>query len=90
MAAGNAAIFDAQARSCLIGFTRSALQVIQSEHIDAAAALAETGERYATMLETIEDPLIAGRAADMRDAVEHWALNGPTRLRTGFEQLESQ
>ena len=65
----NAAIFDAQALMLLDpALLKSALQVIESEHIDAAGALAEAGERYATMLETIDDPLIAGRAADMRDA----------------------
>jgi phosphoenolpyruvate-protein phosphotransferase/dihydroxyacetone kinase phosphotransfer subunit len=66
----NAAIFDAQALMLLDpALLKSALQVIQSEQIDAAGALAEAGERYATMLESIDDPLIAGRAADMRDAV---------------------
>jgi phosphoenolpyruvate-protein phosphotransferase len=31
--------------------------------------LAESGERFASTLETLDDPLIAGRAVDMRDAV---------------------
>ena len=47
----------------------STLQEIEAKHIDAAGALAESGERYASTLETIDDPLIAGRAVDMRDAV---------------------
>jgi phosphoenolpyruvate-protein phosphotransferase len=47
----------------------STLQEIQAKQIDAAGALAGAGERYASTLETIDDPLIAGRAVDMRDAV---------------------
>jgi phosphoenolpyruvate-protein phosphotransferase/dihydroxyacetone kinase phosphotransfer subunit len=71
----DAAIFDAQALMLLDpALGESALRVIESEHIDAAGALAEAGERYATTLETIDDPLIAGRAVDMRDAVSR-ALN---------------
>jgi phosphoenolpyruvate-protein phosphotransferase len=65
-----AAIFDAQAimlRDPTL--LDSALHEIEAEHIDAAGALAESGERYASILETIDDPLIAGRAVDMRDAV---------------------
>jgi multiphosphoryl transfer protein len=66
----NAAIFDAQALMLLDpALLESALHVIESEHIDAAGALAEAGERYASTLETVDDPLIAGRAVDMRDAV---------------------
>ncbi len=66
----NAAIFDAQALMLLDpGLLESALHVIQTEYIDAAGALAEAGERYASMLETVDDPLIAGRAVDMRDAI---------------------
>jgi multiphosphoryl transfer protein len=66
----NAAIFEAQALMLLDpALLESALHVIESEHIDAAGALAEAGERYASTLETVDDPLIAGRAVDMRDAV---------------------
>src|SRR5712691_7868638 len=66
----NAAIFDAQALMLLDpALLKSALHMIKSEHVDAAGALAEAGELYATTLETIDDPLIAGRAADMRDAI---------------------
>jgi len=66
----NAAIFDAQALMLLDpALLESALHVIESEHIDAAGALAEAGERYASTLEKVDDPLIAGRAVDMRDAV---------------------
>ena len=66
----NAAIFDAQALMLLDpGLLESALHMIESEHIDAAGALATTAERYASTLETLDDPLLAARAVDMRDAV---------------------
>ena len=65
-----AAIFDAQALMLRDpALLESTLHEIESKHIDAAGALAESGERYASTLETIDDPLIAGRAVDMRDAV---------------------
>lgn len=65
-----AAIFDAQALMLRDpALLESTLQAIQTQHIDAAGALAEAGERYAATLEAIDDPLIAGRAVDMRDAV---------------------
>ncbi len=65
-----AAIFDAQALMLRDpSLLESTLHVIEAELINAAGALAEAGERYASTLETIDDPLIAGRAVDMRDAV---------------------
>ncbi len=65
-----AAIFDAQALMLRDpALLESTLHVIESEHVNAAGALAGAGERYASTLETIDDPLIAGRAVDMRDAV---------------------
>jgi phosphocarrier protein FPr len=65
-----AAIFDAQALMLRDpSLLDSTFHIIESEHMSAAGALAEAGERYAATLETIDDPLIAGRAADMRDAV---------------------
>ena len=65
-----AAIFDAQALMLRDpALLESTLHEIESKHIDAAGALAESGERYASTLEAIDDPLIAGRAVDMRDAV---------------------
>jgi multiphosphoryl transfer protein len=65
-----AAIFDAQALMLRDpALLESTLHEIESKHIDAAGALAESGERYATTLEAIDDPLIAGRAVDIRDAV---------------------
>jgi multiphosphoryl transfer protein len=65
-----AAIFDAQALMLRDpALLESTLHVIEAQHINAAGALAEAGERYASTLEAIDDPLIAGRAVDMRDAV---------------------
>ena len=65
-----AAIFDAQALMLRDpALLETSLHEIEAKHIDAAGALAESGERYASTLETIDDPLIAGRAVDMRDAV---------------------
>src|SRR6266702_4113990 len=65
-----AAIFDAQALMLRDpALLESTLHEIEAKHIDAAGALAEAGERYASTLETLDDPLIAGRAVDMRDAV---------------------
>jgi multiphosphoryl transfer protein len=65
-----AAIFDAQALMLRDpALLETTLHEIESKHIDAVGALAESGERYATTLETVDDPLIAGRAVDMRDAV---------------------
>jgi multiphosphoryl transfer protein len=65
-----AAIFDAQALMLRDpALLESTLHVIEAEYMNAAGALAEAGERYASTLETIDDPLIAGRAVDMRDAV---------------------
>jgi multiphosphoryl transfer protein len=66
----NAAIFDAQALMLLDPALREdALHVIEAEHIDAAGALAKTGEHFAARLETLDEPLIAARAVDVRDAV---------------------
>ena len=65
-----AAIFDAQALMLRDpALLETTLHEMEAKHIDAAGALAESGERYASTLETIDDPLIAGRAVDMRDAV---------------------
>jgi phosphoenolpyruvate-protein phosphotransferase/dihydroxyacetone kinase phosphotransfer subunit len=65
-----AAIFDAQALMLRDpALLESTLHMIEAEQIDAAGALAEAGERYASTLESVDDPLIAGRAVDMRDAI---------------------
>ena len=64
------AIFDAQALmmrdSSLLDF---ALQLIEEQHIDAAGALAATGEHYAAALQSLDNPILAARAVDMRDAI---------------------
>ncbi len=66
----DAAIFDAQALMLEDPALRDdALELIEAEQIDAASALAKTGEIFAATLETLEDPLIAARAVDMRDAI---------------------
>ena len=66
----NAAIFDAQALMLLDPALREdTLHVIEAEQIDAAGALAKTGELFAAMLETLDEPLIAARAVDVRDAI---------------------
>ncbi len=63
-----AAIFDAQALMLddpeLLA---SALHMIEDQHIDAASALAETGEQQAATLEGLDDTLLAARAVDVRD-----------------------
>jgi phosphocarrier protein FPr len=65
-----AAIFDAQALMLRDpALLTSTLHIVETELIDAAGALAEAGTRFASTLEAIDDPLIAGRAADMRDAI---------------------
>jgi len=65
-----AAIFDAQALmlrdSSLVEF---ALRLVEEQHLDAAGALAATGEHYAAELESLDNPLLAARAVDMRDAM---------------------
>ena len=65
-----AAIFDAQALMLrdpsLLAF---ALQLIEEQHTDAAGALAATGEHYAAMLASLDNPILAARAVDMRDAM---------------------
>lgn len=65
-----AAIFDAQALMLRDpALLKSALQMIENSHIDAASALAATGENQAATLETLDNPLLAARAVDVRDAV---------------------
>ncbi|MBV9709324.1 MAG: phosphoenolpyruvate--protein phosphotransferase, partial [Ktedonobacteraceae bacterium] len=65
-----AAIFEAQALMIQDSALRdAALEMIAQQHVDAATALAYTGELQATTLEQIGDDLFAGRAADVRDVV---------------------
>ena len=66
----DAAIFDAQALMLDDpALLEDTLHVIEAEHIDAAGAVAKTGEHFASALETLDDPLIAARAIDVRDAI---------------------
>ena len=66
----HAAIFDAQALMLNDpALLESTSRMIQVEQVDAASALARTGESYASTLETLDDPLLAARATDVRDAV---------------------
>jgi len=46
----------------------AALRGIEEQHIDAASALATVGEQLASTLEALDNPLLAGRAVDVRDA----------------------
>ncbi len=63
-----AAIFEAQA--LLLAdpqLLQSALQMIEEQQIDAASAIAAVGQQQATLLEEMDDALLAARAADVRD-----------------------
>ncbi len=63
-----AAIFGAQALMLADPeLVQPALQMIEEQHIDAASALAAVGARQAGVLEKLDDPLLAARAADVRD-----------------------
>ena len=65
-----AAIFEAQALMILDPALRdAALEMIEQRYVDAATALARTGEQQARTLEQLGDELFAGRAADVRDVV---------------------
>ncbi len=65
-----AAIFEAQAlmlnNKTVIDRT---LHTIAEQQIDAASALALTGEEQALLLEGLDNPLLAARAIDVRDAI---------------------
>ncbi|HZO72696.1 MAG TPA: phosphoenolpyruvate--protein phosphotransferase [Ktedonobacteraceae bacterium] len=66
---GEAAIIEAQElmlRDPLL--LDASLRMIAEQHSDAASALANVGEKQAATLATLNDPLLAGRAADIRDA----------------------
>ena len=65
-----AAIFTAQALMLRDPELLTLMQnMIAEQHSDAASALAIVGEQQATTLEGLDDPLLAARAADVRDAV---------------------
>jgi multiphosphoryl transfer protein len=64
------AIFDAQALMLRDPTLRdAALQLIEQQHLDAASALARVGEQQATLLEQLDNELLAARATDVRDVV---------------------
>src|SRR2546421_5002075 len=65
----DAAIFDAQALMVQDPtLLDAALRTIEEQHIDAAGALAAVGEQQASTLAALDNPLLAGRAVDVRDA----------------------
>ncbi len=65
-----AAIFGAQALMLRDPELQNAVQNLIAElQVDAASALARVGEQQATMLEGLDDALLAARATDVRDAV---------------------
>jgi phosphoenolpyruvate-protein phosphotransferase len=65
-----AAIFDAQALMLQDpALLETAQGFISGQRLDAVSALAAAGEEHASVLASIDDPLFAARATDMRDAV---------------------
>ncbi|TMC16336.1 MAG: HPr family phosphocarrier protein [Chloroflexi bacterium] len=65
----DAAIFDAQALMVQDPeLLDAALHSIEEQHVDGASALATVGEQLASTLEALDNPLLAGRAVDVRDA----------------------
>src|SRR5204863_3081859 len=68
--AEEAAIFDAQALMLQdTTLIEAALHTIAEQRIDAASALATVGEQQAVTLEKLDNPLLAARAIDVRDAI---------------------
>lgn len=65
-----AAIFEAQALMLrddeLIDL---AVNTVAAQHIDAAGALAAAGQYYADTLTALDNPVLAARAADVRDVI---------------------
>lgn len=65
-----AAIFEAQALMLrddeLIDL---AVNIVAEQHIDAAGALAAAGQHYADTLTALDNPVLAARAADVRDVI---------------------
>src|SRR2546425_3792436 len=58
---------------------------------DAAGALAATGEHYAAALESLDNPIVAARAVDMRDAISRAIrqLGGQKRSEEHTSELQS-
>ena len=64
------AIFEAQALMLRDpALLDAARRLIEEQRIDAPSALAAVGEQQAAALEALDDPLIAARAVDVRDAI---------------------
>jgi phosphoenolpyruvate-protein phosphotransferase/dihydroxyacetone kinase phosphotransfer subunit len=87
----DAAIFEAQALMAQDPeLLDVALQAIEEQHIDAASALAAVGEQLASTLAALDNPLLAGRAVDVRDvtsrALRH--LSGQTAPKQDLSSLE--
>ncbi len=86
-----AGIFSAQALMLQDpSLITSTLQLIETEHIDAAGALARVGEQQASALEQLDNELFAARAVDVRDsigrAVQH--LHGAEVVKQDLSALQ--
>lgn len=87
----DAAIFEAQALMAQDPeLLDAALLTIEEQNIDAASALAAAGEQLASTLAALDNPLLAGRAVDVRDvtsrALRH--LSGQTEPKQDLSNLE--
>lgn len=87
----DAAIFEAQALMAQDPeLLDAALLTIEEQNIDAASALAAAGEQLASTLAALDNPLLAGRAIDVRDvtsrALRH--LSGQTEPKQDLSSLE--
>jgi phosphoenolpyruvate-protein phosphotransferase/dihydroxyacetone kinase phosphotransfer subunit len=86
-----AAIFEAQALmlrdDALIDF---AANMIAEQHIDAVGALAATGQHYAATLAALDNPVLAARAADVRDVISRaiGKLNGQPASKPDLSALQ--
>jgi multiphosphoryl transfer protein len=86
-----AAIFQAQALmlrdAALINF---AANIIAEQFIDAASALASAGQHYAAMLAALDNPVLAARAADVRDIISRaiGKLNGQPTSKPDLSALQ--
>lgn len=86
-----AAIFEAQAMMLSDPtLLDAALRLVEEQHIDAASALAETGEQQAAALEALENALLAARAVDVRDAISRAIrqLRGSTEQQSVMAELD--
>ncbi len=86
----NAAIFEVQ--QLLLedaGFNASVASIIRNEKVCAGYAVQKSGEKYAAVLEAMDDPLFAERAADVKDVSGRILriLNGRTEMCTPREAV---